>query len=258
MPRHLIDRFAINVTMSVGTTMRANYSGIFGFASVDISLTLQCEDNYYDANCSRYCEGNCTCGPGLTGPFCTVSIDDCVDVICGENKTCEDEHLVFRCVCEPGYTGPDCSIPISMCAGVNCNFGSCETEIDSFTCNCQPNYTGEFCERKLDGYQLKVILHSVRNPEGRCADVDCRGGCCDGNGNICPRNVCEYYFHYCLRPVNTPVSYECSEFQGNCSALNTLLELQNTSNIHFTNSMLTLFGSEWVSETWHRYIYIRS
>ena len=75
-----LDRFAINVTIPAGSTVTANYSGIFGVATVNISLTLQCSETYYDASCDRFCEDNCTCGPGLTGPFCTIDIDDCVSL----------------------------------------------------------------------------------------------------------------------------------------------------------------------------------
>ncbi len=50
----LIDRFAINVTLPVGTTTeRETYSGIFGLATVNISFTLECAENFYDANCDR-------------------------------------------------------------------------------------------------------------------------------------------------------------------------------------------------------------
>ena len=72
----LIDRFAINVSLPAGTAIEREISGIFGSATVNISLTLECAENYYDANCDRFCEENCTCGPGLTGRFCTESIDD--------------------------------------------------------------------------------------------------------------------------------------------------------------------------------------
>ena len=75
------------------------------------------------ANYDRFCNENCTCGPGLTGP-CTESIDDCVGVTCGVNYRCVDGHLSSICECEPGYTGPDCLEDIDKCAGVNCNSGS--------------------------------------------------------------------------------------------------------------------------------------
>ena len=90
----LIDRFVINATLPVGTTVREVYFGIFGFAEAIISLTLECAKNYYDANCDRFCNESCTCGPGLTGPFCTESIDGCVGITCGVNQRCVDGHLI--------------------------------------------------------------------------------------------------------------------------------------------------------------------
>lgn len=238
----LIDRFVINTTLLVGTVERKTHSGIFGFAQVDISLALQCAENFYDANCERFCEENCTCGPGLTGPFCTESIDDCVVATCGVNQICVDGHLSHSCVCAPGYTGPRCLMDIDECAGVNCNNGICEQGRGSFTCVCTPGYAGQFCEKRLDGYQLQVTIHSVRNPEGRCADAQC-SGCCDA---FCPRSRCNYYLHYCQRPIGTPVSLEHEEYQGNCSALNTLSESQSTESFQFTYSMISLSGTEWV------------
>ncbi len=245
----LIDRFAINVTLPVGTsTDRETYSGIFGFATVNISFTLECAENFYDRNCDRFCNESCTCGPGLTGPFCTTSIDDCANVTCGENQRCVDGHLTSSCVCEPGYTGPDCLVDINECAGVNCNFGTCEQGIGSFTCVCTPGYTGELCERRLDSYQLQITINSVGNPEGRCADIECNQTinetCCDTNA--CPQRNCEYYLHYCQRSMDTPVSYERTEYQGNCTAINTLSERHDVDSFTFTYTTLTLSGPKWV------------
>ncbi len=253
----LIDRFAINVTLPVGTTTeRETYSGIFGLATVNISFTLKCAENFYDANCDRFCEENCMCGPGLTGPFCTTSIDDCATITCGENQRCVDGHLTSSCVCEPGYTGPDCLEDIDECAGVNCSFGTCEQDISSFTCVCTPGYSGELCERKLDSYQLQVQVHSVRNPQGRCPRLGCSNGCCEGS---CPLSHCDYFLHYCQRPVGTPVSIESMKHQGNCPAINSPSERQNAERFIFSYSTLTLSGLEWVrSNTMCSYMNVHS
>ena len=82
-PDELIDRFAINVSMPVGTeSSRTTYNGIFGFAIVDASLKLVCAENFYGPNCDMPCLDNCTCEPGFTGEFCATSIDDCVGAEC--------------------------------------------------------------------------------------------------------------------------------------------------------------------------------
>ena len=39
-PDQLIDRFAINMSMPVGTANRTTYHGIFGYAMIDASLKL--------------------------------------------------------------------------------------------------------------------------------------------------------------------------------------------------------------------------
>ena len=242
----LIDRFSINVTQSVGTATRETYTGIFRYADVDISLTLECAEYYYDANCDRFCNESCTCGPGLTGPFCTESIDDCVGVTCEVNQRCVDGYLSFSCECEPGYTGPNCLVDIDECAGVNCNSGICENEINSFMCECLPGYTGQFCEREVDKYKVQVTIHSVNNPDGRCAGC-LDNECCEGQ---CPSRFCHYYFSYCLRPLGSEVSYDCAINKGDCNALEILPEMFFT-NTTFTfskaRSVLNLTGTQLVS-----------
>ena len=243
-PNDLIDRFIINATSLVGMTEREKYSGIFGFAEVEISLTLQCADNYYDANCDRFCNESCTCGPGLTGPFCTESIDDCVGVTCEVNQRCVDGYLSFSCECEPGYTGPNCLVDIDECAGVNCNSATCEDGINSITCVCPPGYTGQFCETKLDNYQLLVTIHSINNPEGRCAGCL---GCCEGT---CSHFICDYYLYYCLRRLGTQVSYSPALNRGDCNATVTLPERHNnneTFSFSEIRSTLSLSGTQLVS-----------
>ncbi len=47
----LVDRFAINVTLVVGSSTTETYSGIFTVAEVNISLTLRCAEN---SNCDRF------------------------------------------------------------------------------------------------------------------------------------------------------------------------------------------------------------
>ena len=138
--------------------------------------------NFYGPNCSQFCTSDCNCEEGFTGQFCGTSINDCVGVTCGVNQICMDGHLSHSCVCAPGYTGPDCLEDIDECAGVNCNNGTCEQGTASFTCVCTPGYTGQFCERKLDSYQLSVTIHSVSNPQSRCADTAC-SPCCEGSCN---------------------------------------------------------------------------
>ena len=212
-------------------TERRTYSGIFGKATVDVSLVLDCAENYYDENCDRFCEENCTCSPGTTGPCCAVSIDDCVNVTCGENEMCEDSHLNSTCVCETGYAGLDCLEDVNECEEVDCINGICEEGIGNFTCFCTSGYTGQFCETRLDTYQLHVTIHSLTNPNGIHANNP-TDGCCDG----CIRTSCDYYLTYCLRPVESMPSRATNPFQGNCSDVLTT----PTEIIDFTNPTFSL------------------
>ena len=43
------------------TTERITYPGIFRFATIDMSFTLTCTENFYGPNCGLICPENCTC-----------------------------------------------------------------------------------------------------------------------------------------------------------------------------------------------------
>ena len=217
-PDELIDRFAINVSMPVGTeSSRTTYHGIFGFATVDASFRPICTENFYGPNCDIFCLDNCTCEPGFTGEFCATSIDDCVGVECGLNQRCVDDHLNFSCECQPSYTGPDCTVDIDECDGINCTNGECIDGLASFLCACDLGYTGQFCETRLDGYELQITIHSFNNPSGACADLLCDGDCCEFS---CP-DRCDYYFSFCQTSIETPVSFVRSVSNESCFTLKT-------------------------------------
>ena len=244
-----IDRFAIDLLTPVGSMIeRSTYKGVFGLAEIDVSFSIMCTENFYGPNCSMLCLDNCTCEPGFTGEFCATSIDDCMGVECGLNHRCVDGHLNFSCKCHPGYTGPNCTIDIDECEGVDCNYGTCVNELASFSCTCNSGYTGEFCEAQLNGYELQVTIHSFRNPNGLCADQSCDRACCEGS---CP-DICDYYFSYCQRPIESPVSLQRLIGEGNCSIWNTLSYEHNDSAV-FTDTVfgipnpITITGLQWVS-----------
>ena len=239
----LIDRFAINVSIPVGsTTERITYSGIFEFATIDMDFTLTCTENFYGPNCNRMCLDDCTCEPGFTGEFCATSTDDCVGVECGLNKICVDGHFNFSCECEPGYTGSNCTTDIDDCTNVECNNGQCVDKIASFLCVCNLGFTGQFCQIQRDGYELQVIIHSYDNPERKCADSRCED-CCELQCSESP--VCDYFFSICQRPLGTRVSGLHGVNQGNCSATNTGTQTNNGSNKD--PIMLSFTGLMWVS-----------
>lgn len=59
--------------------------------------------------------GVCECEPGFEGDTCSVDIDDCVDVDCGQG-TCIDDVAGFACACEPGWEGDACdALQMPLC-----------------------------------------------------------------------------------------------------------------------------------------------
>ena len=245
----LIDRFVVNISdPQIGSTERERYTGIFGYAEVDLSIRVICADNFYGPNCDMFCVENCACPPGFTGEFCATSIDDCVGVECGENQRCVDAHLNYTCVCEAGYTGPDCLTDVDECEGVNCNSGTCVQGLGFFRCECPPRYSGQFCEMQLDTYLFLVTIHSFDNPGRACAN--CGGsGCCEVS--MCDL-ACDYYFSLCQHPAGSHFS---STLSRTCFSLTTLSYEVSASRQSFGGTVfgipnpLALGGMDpWVSE----------
>ena len=102
-----MDAVAIDHSLAVGqATQRQNHTGVFGFVTIDLSITVLCAQNFQGADCTQ-----CT-PPGFTGPDCN-EIDDCVGVSCG-NGECVDGINSFSCACDPGFTGELCQTSINI------------------------------------------------------------------------------------------------------------------------------------------------
>ena len=232
----LIDRFAIDLTdMSQFTTGQV-YTGVFGFAEIELTLDRVCINDFYGPNCDIFCLENC---------------DGCDGVDCGTNQICIDLISNYTCVCMPGFTDTNCSINIDDCATGNCNNGTCMDGIDTFTCVCDPRYTGQYCETELDRYHLLVTIHSFSNPGGMCADDECGlDVCCERRS--CP-STCNYYFSLCQRPSGAPVSTIRNVSQGNCVETSTRFSDSISDGASFTDSVfgsvnpIVLSGVQWVS-----------
>ena len=126
----LIDRFAINVISANNFSSVGVYTGVFGFAEIELSFERVCAENFYGPRCEVFCVENCDV--------------DCEEVNCN-NGTCIQGIGSITCVCEPGFTGTDCSTDIDECEGVDCNNGVCMDGINTFTCVCDLDATGELC-----------------------------------------------------------------------------------------------------------------
>ena len=66
----LIDRFAINIATSPGSTIAIEtYEGLFGLAQIDASIIVQCADNFYGPRCDIFCKEVCNCEPEIRQQF---------------------------------------------------------------------------------------------------------------------------------------------------------------------------------------------
>ena len=130
---------------------RQIYSGIHGFVTMDLNITV-------------------VCVPGFTGPDCQT-VDNCVGVNCSGNGLCVNGMDSFMCNCSAGYSGSECEMNIDDCLSNPCaSTGQCVDGVDSFTCSCDQGYTGQLCETDI----------------GECEGVDCSGNgeCLDGVGSF--------------------------------------------------------------------------
>lgn len=105
-----MDTVLVDHNLAVGeTTPRHNYTGEYGFITMDLSITVHCAQNFEGSDCAQ-------CVPGFTGTNCDVDIDDCVGVMqCNGNGVCVDGINSFSCDCEPGFVGEYCGKCNSYC-----------------------------------------------------------------------------------------------------------------------------------------------
>ena len=137
----LVDLLLIDHNLPVEQPLRQNYTGMYNFVTMDLTITVLCAENFGGSDCTQ-------CGPGFTGPDCNIyEINHCSGVSCGDNGVCRNAvNGQFQCTCSPGFTGKFCEINIDDCVGVDCTGnGHCADGVNNFTCECAPGFRGPNC-----------------------------------------------------------------------------------------------------------------
>ena len=86
----------IDHTLPVGECLRETYIGMFGFVTMDLSITVLCVESFKGPDCT-------VCVPGFTGTDCQTNIDECIGVNCSRSNVCVDCINSFICNCGAGY-----------------------------------------------------------------------------------------------------------------------------------------------------------
>ena len=129
----------MDLNLTVAKSQRLNYTGIYNFTTMDLSVTVFCKVNFGGSDCTQ-------CVPGLTGPNCNET-DHCFGMNCSGNGECRTNGMgTTQCNCDPGFTGDHCLTNIDDCVGVDCSGNSrCVDGVNSFTCECTAGFSGPLC-----------------------------------------------------------------------------------------------------------------
>ena len=110
---NFIDALLINYNQTVGMPLRQTYSGVHGFVTMDLNITVFCVGNFAEPDCSSQCV------TGFTGPDC-LKVDNCVGVNCSGNGLCVNGMDSFMCNCSAGYNGSECEMNVDDCLSNPC------------------------------------------------------------------------------------------------------------------------------------------
>ena len=130
---------------------RQNYTGVFNFVTMDLSVAALCAGNRQPPDCIQ-------CIPGFTGRSCNVNINDCAGVNCSGNGVCVDGINSFSCNCDFGFAGRLCNIADDNdCLPNPCGLnGQCVDGLNNYTCQCSPGYSGPQCTQGMSSKKCTV------------------------------------------------------------------------------------------------------
>ena len=130
-----------NVQLGVEITP-APFTGPLGQSNITISAVVTCAEHWFGQRCNIWCQGpNCVCNQPVS------CHDNCMGVVCGENRHCVDGVDQYVCTCDQGFTGRVCEINVDDCEGFNCSGnGRCIDGAGYLQCECNSGYSGVLCE----------------------------------------------------------------------------------------------------------------
>ncbi|KAL2093258.1 hypothetical protein ACEWY4_010570 [Coilia grayii] len=168
---------------------------VFNCVSVYLSLISSCPAGHWGPDCLNSCnchngaqcsayDGECRCGPGWTGLYCTQRCPsgfygrDCAEVCrCQNGADCD--HISGQCACRTGFIGGSCD---QKCPAGTFGYGCqllCECmnnatcDYVTGTCYCSPGYKGIRCDQaalvmeELNPYtKISPALGSERQSAG--------------------------------------------------------------------------------------------
>ena len=164
-PDELVDILMIDLNQTTlgAVPQRQNYTGVFNFVTMDLSVATLCAGNFQPPDCIQ-------CNPGFTGANCEVNINECAGVNCSGNGVCVDGINSFSCNCTQGFAGQLCNVlDGNDCLPNPCGAnGQCVDGINSFSCECSEGFTGRLCDVLAD-----FLNDCSSNPcglNGQCVD----------------------------------------------------------------------------------------